>query len=365
EVRATGGMPGAYLVVRAADGRVTIVDEGVAAALVAYDRPVLPLDADDLALYSEKMATFPGNVNLTPDFPTAAALAREMHRRRTGRTVDGVLATDPVALAHLMRAIGPVQVPGGDRLTAANTVSALLSRVYAERTPEEQDRYFSAAARAIFQALLTRPVAPGALLAALARAAGERRLLVWSAEASENARLAGTVLAGVLPADAPARPTVGVFLNDGTGAKLSYYLAPAASLQVTDTCRRDRRRELRLRVSLRSTAPAKGLSRSVLGLERGGAPYTVRTLVSVYGPTRGALESMAVDGRPSAFGSGRDGRRRVGVLTVDLRPGQSRTIEATLLTAPIDDAAEVRPQLRTTPLVTPWKQSVGTSNRCP
>ena len=110
---------------------------------------MLPLSDADRALYTDKMAMFAADVNLTPDFPTAAALAREMYRQRSGRTVDGVLATDPVALSYLLGAVGPVKVPGGKDLTSRNAVLVLLSETYMRNTvPENQDRYFAAAARA-------------------------------------------------------------------------------------------------------------------------------------------------------------------------------------------------------------------------
>jgi hypothetical protein len=107
EVRAAGGMWGAFAVIRADHGSVAMILQGTAAAdLKSFDRPVLPLDPAMLALYTDRLGTFPADVNLTPHFPTAAALAREMYRRCTGRTVDGVLATDPVALPCLLRAAG-------------------------------------------------------------------------------------------------------------------------------------------------------------------------------------------------------------------------------------------------------------------
>jgi hypothetical protein len=367
EVRATGGMPGAYVVFRADRGKIDIADQGTAAAdLKMFDAPVLKLAASDRALYSDRLGKFPADVNLTPDFPTAGALAREMYRKRTGRTVDGVLATDPVALSYALRAIGPVPVAGGPDLTAANAVRVLLSEVYArDVSSADQDRYFGAAARAVFHAVVHRRLPATKLMVQLARAAGERRLLVWSAHPAENALLAGTVLTGVLPAEDGTRPTVGIFLNDGSGAKLGYYLTQAAELRVVPRCRPDRRREMTLRVTLGSVAPASGLPPYVLGLGLSGDPYTVRTVVSIYSPTGGALGATALDGRPVPFGSGRSRHRAVGIVAVDLKPGTRRTLEVGLVTGKLPAAGTVAPHLWTTPAVTAWKQSVGSAHRCP
>ena len=132
ELRATGGMPGAYVVIRADRGKIDITDQGTAAGdLGAFDKPVLELAESDQLLYGERLGIYPADVNLTPDFPTAGALVREMYRRRTGRLVDGVLATDPIALSYLLAMLGTVPVRGGTDLTAANAVSVLLSKAYA------------------------------------------------------------------------------------------------------------------------------------------------------------------------------------------------------------------------------------------
>ncbi|MDI6101290.1 DUF4012 domain-containing protein [Actinoplanes sp. NEAU-A12] len=368
EVRATGGMPGAFVVLEADRGRIDIADQGTATGLQPFPRPVLPLTPSDRQLYTDKLATFPADINLTPHFPTTARLAREMYRRRTGQTVDGVFATDPVALSYLLRALGPVPVAGGRPLTADSAVPLLLSRIYADGiSPVEQDAYFAAAARATFRALLRRPLDPAALKSVLAQAAAERRLLVWSTRPEENRLLENSTLAGVLPASDGDRPTVGVFLNDGSGAKLGYYLTHRAELAVTPTCRSDGRRELTLTVTLGSTAPAKGLPAYVLGLGLAGDPYTTRTNVSVYTSTGGALVSMRLDGAAQAFGSGRDRRRAVGIVTVDVPPGKTRTLRATMLTGvPAGGyAGKVTPRLWLTPGIAPWTQLTESGDRCP
>jgi hypothetical protein len=359
EVRATGGLFGAYAAVRVADGRAAIVRQGSMVDLKAWAEPVLPLDGDTVDLYTDLVGTYPNDVNLTPHFPTAAALFRQMYLLRGGTRVDGVLATDPVVLSYLLRVVGPVEVPHGGRLTADTAVRALLSEAYLRLPDRAQDRYFAAAARAVFDALLRRPADPAALAGVLQRALAERRLLFWSARPDEQAVLAGTRLAGDLP-DREDTPTVGVFLNDGSGAKLGYYLTRAAALTV-GACRADGRRDLRLRVTLGSTAPRAGLTASVLGLGMSGEPYTLRTLVYVVSPVAGAVVRVRLDGRPAPAGAGLLRGRRVGVLAVDLPPGRTRVIEADLLTPVTRDGAV---DLRLTPGVTPWTTQVEPARTC-
>ncbi|MEU0553164.1 DUF4012 domain-containing protein [Dactylosporangium sp. NPDC006015] len=365
EVRATGGMPGAFVVLRVDKGAITIERQGAAATDIReFAAPVLPLDADQEDLHTDRLGRFPADVNLTPDFPTAAALYREMYRLRSGQTVDGVLATDPVALAYLLQATGPVDVAGGPPLTAPTAVRRLLSEVYLTIADQKsQDAFFADAAKAVFDKLTGALTDTSKLVPALRKAADERRLLAWSAHPEEQAEIAATVFAGTLPADDGARPTVGVFLNDGTGAKLGYYLTREAELSAGE-CLEDGSRHLRLTVKLGSTAPASGLPRSVLGLGLAG-DYTVRTNVMVYMPTGGAPVDATQDGAPVDYGSGFELGRTVAVFTVDLKPGQSSTLALNLITGPLPSpSAAFTPRLVTTPGIAPWTLRLQSAPRC-
>jgi hypothetical protein len=366
EVRATGGMPGAYIVLHADDGAVSITQQGTAAKdLRVFDSPVQSIGPDMQALYTDRPAIFPADVNLTPDFPTAAALARAMYQKRFGVAVDGVFATDPVALSYLLGVTGAVKLPEGEPLTGQNAVRVLLSEAYAKYpNPDDQDAYFAGAARATFDALIKGQANPEGILTELARAAGERRLLMWSADPREQAALAGTVLEGRLPADDGAHPTVGVFLNDGSGAKLSYYLTTAAALAVGD-CDQDGSRELQLRLTLGSTAPAAGLPAYVTGLALAGQKYTSRTNVMIFSPTGGGVAGITRDGQEVPFGAGVERGRGVGVLTVELPPGSTQTYDVTLQSGVLPQRqGAVVPRLWTTPGIRPWKSNVTGSSRC-
>jgi hypothetical protein len=356
EARATGGMPGAYIVIAADKGAVRIVDQGAAAdAIRSFPSPVLPLTADQQALYTNRLGLFPADVNLTPDFPTAARLYRQMYKVRSGRTVDGVLATDPVALSYVLRATGPVAMPIGAPLTAGTAVRLLLQQAYATMsTTQRKEQYFSGAARATFEALTRMQGDPRVLLTELARSAGERRLLAWSAHPEEEQALTGTVLAGQLPTQDGASPTVGVFLNDGSGSKLSYYLTHSATLSVGG-CDEDGDQELKLHITLGSTAPRSGLPPYVLGLGLAGNPYVVRTNVMIFSPVGGGVVAATRNGAEIDMGSGMEGDRAVGVFTVELAPGTTQALDVTLVTGELPgSAARLTPRLWTTPGVNPW-----------
>jgi hypothetical protein len=366
EVRATGGMPGAFVVVEAHEGAVSIVEQGTASGtLKNFAEPVLPLDPDAEALYTSRLGTYPADINLTPDFPTVARLAREMYRVRSGKLVDGVMATDPVALSYLLRNTGPVPMVAGAPLTADNAVRVLLSQIYAgASTSAQQDAYFASAARAMFDVLTRRPGDPRGLVTHLVKAVDERRLLLWSADPEEQRSIEGTTVEGALPADDGANPTVGVFLNDGSGAKLGYYLTHAVEIATGD-CTADDRRELRLKLTLGSAAPSSGLSKSVTGMALSGDPYTVRTNVLVFSPTGGSIADATLDGAPVPLGSGVERGRQVGVATVDLPPGATTTLAVTVITGTLPTAdSPVTPVLRTTPGIAPWPTTITPGEPC-
>ncbi len=225
ELRATGGIAGSWAVVRVDHGALQIVKQGSAGDINSRVSGV-PVPPNVAALYTNRPGTFFQDVDMTPSFPTDAAFASEMFKQAYGIDVDGVISTDPVALAGLLKATGPVQLPLGGSLTASNAVSLLLSQVYRNiQDPHQEDVFFAQAASAVFTALSAGQGDARATVKALAAAAGAGRLTVWSQHPDEEKLLAGTELEGVMPAtEQPGSPTIGVFLNGGTASKLDYYL---------------------------------------------------------------------------------------------------------------------------------------------
>lgn len=342
EARSLGGIAGAYAVVTADRGRLRIVGQGAGADFAKFDKPVLDLGRGARELYDDKASEYFVNVTQTIDFTQSARLARAMWQKRSEGRLDGVIATDPVALSYLLRATGPVTLTDGSRLTGDNAVDFLLSDVYERlQDPLQQNAYFAGAAMAVFTKLVSGSGDAGEVVDALARAGGERRLLVWSAHEGERARLAGTVLDGRLPQHEADRATIGVFINEGTASKMSYYMRTQASVTGTK-CRRDGWRELQLDLTVRSTAPSSGLTSTVAGLRD---PYVMKPVIYLAAPLRGGLSAVTVDGVRRQVGSQEVSGRLVSALTLKLRPGKRSQVRATFVVpVTVDDAA-----LRLTP----------------
>lgn len=338
EARSLGGVPSAFAVVRAQRGTVSLVAQGSSADVGPFDPPVLDLDPAYRQLLADRTGRYLQDVTATPWFPDTARLAREMWRRTSGQQVDGVVATDPVMLARLMAVTGPIRLPDGGTVGAGGIAQLVQHDVYYRYPdPAAQDRFFAGTAAAAFGSLVRYRGDPVALVRAASAGIAEGRLLVWDSSPAVEAGLTGTVLAGI-PAGTAApgdeRPFVGVYLNDGTGSKMSWYLR--RDVRVTEGPRRaDGGRTLRVRLALSSTAPAGGLPGYVTGAGRNGVrPGTMRMSVWVVGSGGGGVVAARVDGRGTPLGAYRLHGRPLGALTVDLLPGATRTVEFELVAPP-------------------------------
>ena len=336
EVRATGGIPGSLVEITARNGAISI-DQIRSGASVSQPGAPLPLTAQEVALYGPQLGEYMQDVNFTPDFPRTAQLARLMWQRATGHAVDGVLSMDPVALSHLLTATGPVGLPNGKQLTADNAVKVLLNDVYLTiQDSKAQDAFFAASAKAVFDAVRAGVAEPTALAEALATSADERRLFVWSAKPDEQKLVSETGLAGELIGSVGSSPVVGVYLNDGSGAKMSYYLDTATTVSRT-SCLPDGAQELTVAVRLTSNAPANAatLPTYVTGGGVYAPPGNVFTNIAVYAPTGGQILDAHVGvGDQDIVQTATHKDLAVAQATTDLAPGKSITMTVRMRTAP-------------------------------
>ncbi len=359
EARATGGIFGSYAVVHVDKGKITVADNGTPTrTLGVFEPPVATLSADQRALYTDRPVVFPADVNLSPDFPFAASTFAKMYTERTGRTVDGLIAIDPVALSYLMRGTGPVDVGDGVTLTAENVVSVLLSGAYQQFDDSigtaARDAFLARAAAAAFTAVSKGGGNAQETMKGLLRAGSERRLLLWSADPKEQTELADTQLGGQFPQQSD-QPVIGVFLNDGTGGKMSYYLHNEVSVTAAG-CTADGLRRLQMTLTMRSGAPPSGLPDYVTGPMGLVDAYSIRTNVSVFAPVGGRVEHAVVDGVVTGLSVGMEGGTEVGIVASDLEPGATTTIVLSIL-SPATSASPLDPELVVTPGVNQWAVS--------
>jgi hypothetical protein len=342
EARASGGIPGALAVLTLNKGQLSLGTQS-SAGEIGIMNPILPIEAEQLDIYSGRLGKYMQDVNLTPDFPTAAASAKSMWERKTGQRVDGVLSIDPVALSYILKATGPVKITDPElialsnaelptELNADNVVETLLSDVYAKiSVPKLQDSYFAGVAQLIFYNLSNGAGDATEVIDGIRRGTAEGRVLAWSGLIAEQAIIAKYPLGGAIAGPHISPAQFGVYFNDGTGAKMDYYVK--RTVQLIKECPQDGYEATTIRVTSTNTAPvdaASSLPPYVTGDGNFGVPPGfVQTNLVAYGPSQAQVETAKLDGQKTAFAPYFHGNRPVGVLAIRLAPGESRTIDFT------------------------------------
>ncbi|MCQ6271121.1 DUF4012 domain-containing protein [Pseudarthrobacter sp. R1] len=342
EARASGGIPGALAVLSLDKGRLTLGSQISAGAIGAMS-PIIPFDPQQQQIYSQRVGKFMQDVNLTPDFPTAAKAAQAMWERKTEQRVDGVISIDPVALGYILDATGPVSITNPElvalaaaglptELTGKNVVQTLLSDVYAQiDQPALQDTYFAGVAQQIFAALSDGRGNAKGMVDGLTRGAAEGRVLVWSGLPAEQSIIGEYALSGSIAGPSVAPSQFGVYFNDGTGAKMDYYVK--RTVQLIKECPQGGYEQTTVRITSTNTAPGDAgttLPAYVTGDGHFGVPPgSVQTNIVAYGPAQAQVETAKLDGQKTEFAPYFHSNRPVGVLAVQLAPGESRTVDFT------------------------------------
>ncbi|MGE2724320.1 DUF4012 domain-containing protein [Mycolicibacterium pulveris] len=257
EARGTGGLLGGFGILRFDNGKPTVDKLAPNTELRAASTSINLGPAFDQQWGWANAYTDFRNSNLSSHFPYAAQIWRSMWAEESGMNVDGVIAIDPVALSYILSAVGPVTMPDGERITADNVVELTESTVY-ERFPDDQaarKQYLQDVASEVVNKITGPVESPGKLLDALGKAAGERRIAVWSSFPDEQALLEETPLAHVVPDD--AAPYAEVVINNLGGNKMDYYLTRQIEY-AADGCNGETRKST-ITVRLANTAPDRPL----------------------------------------------------------------------------------------------------------
>jgi hypothetical protein len=357
EWRSLGGIPGALAVIHAEDGRISLAAQADSGDFRFESDSLSPLPPELENLYGGQPTRYIQNVTQVPDFTVGAPIAREMWRSVFGVEVDGVIAVDPVTLSYLLAATGPITLPTGDVLSEQTAVPLLLNEVYQRYAqPRDQDAFFAAATAAVFGTLSSGGADPAKLVEALARAGDEHRLYIWNADPDAQAALDGTTLQGTLPSSDDRTTRFGVFVNDGTGSKMDYYMDVATAIGWCPSGT-----EAELTVRLRSDAPADAASLPgyITGNGSFGVPpgQTQTIAYLVLPPGADVVTSETAGGTSTGFGGGgMHGEHRVLTWASRLGPGEEAT-------ATIRVRTTATPELQA--VVTPGVRPSGTLELAP
>lgn len=355
EARGLGGLPGAYAILRADHGRLRFERFGSDVDL-AHAHARVHLGAAYDAEFSQLFApeAYFGNSDPSPHFPDAARIWMSMWQRTYHQRLDGAIATDPTALGYLLAAVGPVRIGPATVVNKSNTVDIFESKIYQRFGTNTAVRkaYQVAAARKVGGAVIQRAGKDLLRTArALTLAVDERRLLVFTTDRTVESTLSQGPGGGILPRT--SRPFLDVVVNNAGGNKLDYYLDRTVVYR-RDNCAAG---PATVTVTLRNSAPAHGLSPTVLGqrsLTTPGELGRTRLIVSLYGSAHSAVRSVTLDGTHAFFSAAHERGHPVTQTFVTIPPGESRTIVYS-----VHEPATAEPLLALRqPLVRPLRQTI-------
>lgn len=330
EIKGTGGLIGTYGVLTAVDGKIKLAHIGSNDELKNFKPGVVDLGPEFNANYGVLFPTFLwSNANSSPHFPYAGQIWATMYERQFGTHIDGVIAADPAALAHILRATGPVRVSTGT--ADGDSVERLLqvdAYEHFDGDRAERKGFLAEVAEAAFGAALNGTGGPQELLTQLSDAADGGHLQFWSPveaemDAMRKAHATGEMYQG------PA-PYAGVVLNNVSGAKLDYYLDRDITYTLANPA--GGRRDGRIDITLTNTAPG-GLPTFVtdrIDARRGTYPVgQSRLQLTVYATEGASITGVTVNGAPVEHTTGTElGHPRV-TMWVYPTPGQPLAVSVT------------------------------------
>ncbi len=363
EIRSTGGISGSYAILSANNGKLSMGFQGSIQDLRPAEKPVVPLTADELRVYSQALVSDIRDVNLTPDFPRTGEIAKALVAKGLDENVDGVVSVDPVAMSFILGGTGPVTLSDGAVLTQENAVEVLLSAVYRSYPDaKRQDDTFERAARTIFDVVKSGRGESRLAIAGMVRAAKENRLMVWSSRKDEQRLIGPSALSGALSRNDGPTPHVGLYLNDAASTKMEYYLDYATRV-TTGRCLDGDVQELFTTTQITSTAPANAadLPESVTGNGLFTPRGTMRLNLRFYSPYEGGFTEMRVNNKQQTVYAGRHLGRNVTGIVLEVKPGETLIVTTAMISGPGQDGDVV---FSTTPGVNSTPNDVVTPSAC-
>jgi hypothetical protein len=363
ESTALGGSAASYTLINVDKGAISVAAQGAGSQdLVEGEKLDVAVDQSAIDLFTDYLVRYPNTSTSRPDFPTAAELMRAYWIRDKGLTADGVISVDPLALARILAATGPIDLPSGDVLTSDNAVSLLVHDVYyrfdSYREPQKIDAFFQSAAAAILNKVISGEFDIKAMISAVTEGVNQGSILAWSADPTEQHALDGTRIQGVLPKDNAASTAIGVYYQDTSASKMDYFLQTATTT-TSDICAAGPNPSFSTSVTVHSNLTADEADALPEYVSSGNyGPQLTSTKVFVYGP----VGSTLVDARVDAAGedttvnaAGNDLGRPVASFTAYLAPGETSTVTASFAGA----AGQYGPlEVRGTPMINATTQTV-------
>jgi hypothetical protein len=281
----------------------------------------------------------------TPNFPASGAMYKQLVPVSGIKgEVDTVVFVDALALRAVIEVTGPVEVDGVAYDTK-NIVPAILNTNYLKFTPDTAlDRWEleGKIGNAVFEALNSRPLKLGKLVANLSKAGKGRHVLAWSAAPALQRVWTS---AGIDGSVTPNGFMVG--LQNISANKLDYYIRPTITMRTLWVRRGIRRVEMNVTFSNKKREPTSDLIEGIpYDRSHGMADGEHRVFLTAYLP--GTVADVA-SADPPFSAAGTDSGMKVVGLRYGVLVGESRTVTITF-SVPKDQVFTIIPSARVVPM---------------
>jgi hypothetical protein len=326
ESRATGGLIGAYAILVADQGQLSLERAGTNKDFENADEPVVDMGPEFSELYDRFLArTFWPAAVVTPHWPSASRIVKALWEAQGGDTIDAVLSVDPLAMAEILAVTGPAELDG-QRIGADNVVDFVMVDEYVEYADDNAARkdVLGELATVLYEKVSSGGFPPQAMLAALGRAGASGHLHLWSAQPAEQALLSPLRVAAELPG------TPGAYLhvasNNAAANKIDYYIRRKVSYERTGTG------SAVATVELTNTVVPQGLP-PVVTLRTDDPPPDAEPgqtsqLISVFVGHGQLVERVLVDGVEVGALIGTEQGHGVAIVRVEIRPSRPTVVTA-------------------------------------
>jgi hypothetical protein len=281
------------------DGRVDLLSQDTGTQLMYVDLPargfdtengsLLDLPFETRELYPAEFTNWSSNFTMSPHFPRAVDFFQAT-RELTGKpTFDGAFSIDPLVLANLLRATGPLTLTSGEVVDADNAASVLMSEPY-ERFGMDNgamDAYFNEVSAGMFATLTSSQWDIASMWDEVMRSAQEGRIYAWFDDAGLADLTHQYGLDGTLRQDNVEQTQLGIYFNDYSIGKLEYHLT-YSQRATCDTDRRTMTVSMELHNGITDTIQS-GYTLGLRNLERGIDPRTMMLDVLFFAPPGGEI----------------------------------------------------------------------------
>jgi hypothetical protein len=347
EARGTGGLIGAFAVVRFDKGQITFEEVGSNYLLQLQDELPIDMPEEFDRLYGDDPAWWP-NSNMSPHFPYAAQIWLALWEKQSGQKLDGLIALDPFVLKRILYRIGPIDV-NGKEISNKNVVKETLLNSYLEYADDNVARkeFIVDVIKKVMQKALDSNQDRLELVYAFASSIEDNRFLFYSSDNNEQALVKHSKISGAL--DSPGLNDFRLVLINTAGNKMDFFVERSLKVESL-TCRASRLTRATFTIS-NIASPSQNLPDNYYGRQDLVNPENRDNSTSLaallFGPPEAKL--VAAEDAETKAPAGhikRELGRDVLVISLDLKAGQSRSFQAEFKGVRRNVTATVQPLVR-------------------